>query len=972
MAVQTMCPKCDTNHTLSDDKSGKKIRCKKCAEPFTVGGNGKMNGKAHASEMVEIACPECDATMKVRGESLGKRVKCKKCEEIFTAKAANDEDDDKTEDEEEEEKVKTAVTAKEPKIKPASVKKKDDQDEDDDENEEKGKKGKKKKNKKKKGGLPILLIAGGGGGLLLLIALAIGGYFLFAGEAPPPPVTKNKDKEKKIEKIDPNKDKAKDPKVPDEKAPKLAFTIKNDPVPKKRQELTLDITSKHEVILKAVNWFKNKDNLPAEGQPVVMIKPDDAKILEELLKQAPLWLQQELAGKKVGAWAEHPNRQEVAKDLEKLIDHPALKLFDETWDAWTKWATEEDLEPLALHITRAPRSGNKQSVMHALARIKTEASAKVQASCLPSPEHALAVELLRKMGGEVCVPGVFNYVYYNDQYVRDAAYDLLQGYAIHWDGPDPFTKAKAGSMDVPWLELHFYSDNRALMIKKDAVTTFTKKGDRMEGTYVFNAGKDDKSGKESIKVTFANGDVLTGTFGVKAALSCKLEGPSAKEKKQDFVNFPLSRKGIPSIKLPGEKITYLPSQPLANDKLPADKTNWLLEKSNYATVVDVPRLPVPKADINVANVANILKGDDRLEKLAAIDFLQKALLDVKAWEEVSKALDTNIVDEKDQFLRTNTLIALDRWSKEPNIGQLCAGIKKNLKELTITRKEFGLTVPVPADHELMIQAFVKIPDKAASGKALIALLPDLYANYRAKFKNYLLSMPSIEVHRDSLKFFNHKESDLRDLVRLSISKYQKESDKKLSDDEISEQCATDMTSEKEVALPALDFMAGTHPIHSDAKKRIEITKKLVPILESEDPKLAAVRAAAGQVLTKYSKGDLLAVNDPDAPRDMLKLFNYIEPDVRGVARQLVLSFKAAKRVNDDEILEQCLTDLGRTPNTALAALNWVKDAPVHTDAKKREEIRARLQTITEDVTPANGSLRPIAMATIAKYGGIKK
>ena len=38
MAIQTSCPNCEATYTLADTQRGKKVRCRKCSEIFTVGG----------------------------------------------------------------------------------------------------------------------------------------------------------------------------------------------------------------------------------------------------------------------------------------------------------------------------------------------------------------------------------------------------------------------------------------------------------------------------------------------------------------------------------------------------------------------------------------------------------------------------------------------------------------------------------------------------------------------------------------------------------------------------------------------------------------------------------------------------------------------------------------------------------------------------------------------------------------------
>lgn len=52
MAIRISCPSCDASLVFNDDKRGKKVRCKKCEESFTLGGtNGKLKStKSEAAD----------------------------------------------------------------------------------------------------------------------------------------------------------------------------------------------------------------------------------------------------------------------------------------------------------------------------------------------------------------------------------------------------------------------------------------------------------------------------------------------------------------------------------------------------------------------------------------------------------------------------------------------------------------------------------------------------------------------------------------------------------------------------------------------------------------------------------------------------------------------------------------------------------------------------------------------------------
>ena len=137
----------------------------------------------------KTVCPSCDAELTAPDTVLGKRVKCKKCGDPFTAKRADELDDD-----EDDRPAKPTVTAR---PKPAVAKDDDassrkstkasrptDDDDEEEDDEPKPKTKKKGKKKKKKEGLPMALVIGVIAGVLL-IGGGIVAYFGFIKEDKP-------------------------------------------------------------------------------------------------------------------------------------------------------------------------------------------------------------------------------------------------------------------------------------------------------------------------------------------------------------------------------------------------------------------------------------------------------------------------------------------------------------------------------------------------------------------------------------------------------------------------------------------------------------------------------------------------------------------------------------------------------------------------------------------------------------------
>lgn len=128
-------------------------------------------------------CPNCDARLTAPDTVLGKKVKCKKCDEPFVAKRAADDVD------EDERLAKPAVRSRREDDEDARPRKAtkarrtaDDEDDDRADEDEPRPKAKKKGNKKKKQGSPALLIALVGIGAVVLVGGGAGIYFGFIKE----------------------------------------------------------------------------------------------------------------------------------------------------------------------------------------------------------------------------------------------------------------------------------------------------------------------------------------------------------------------------------------------------------------------------------------------------------------------------------------------------------------------------------------------------------------------------------------------------------------------------------------------------------------------------------------------------------------------------------------------------------------------------------------------------------------------
>jgi predicted Zn finger-like uncharacterized protein len=206
---------------------------------------------------IQTACPNCDASYKLPDDKLGKKVRCKKCEETFTvsngAKAGS--------------KAKEGIQAKAPQRK-VSPKKPDDDDVDDDDGDDKGKGKKKKKKGKTKNKSNAMIWIGLGGGLLL-VGIAVGAYFFFTGSdttpAPPPPSTSKKGKNDKGDKSDPaggntaGTEGGDSTKTASDNFPSLTSLNKDDPIRVNFEKLLLDRQRNPEEVKSAVEFFARAD-----------------------------------------------------------------------------------------------------------------------------------------------------------------------------------------------------------------------------------------------------------------------------------------------------------------------------------------------------------------------------------------------------------------------------------------------------------------------------------------------------------------------------------------------------------------------------------------------------------------------------------------------------------------------------------------------------------------------------------------
>jgi hypothetical protein len=141
----------------------------------------------------KTVCPHCDSELTAPDTVLGKRVKCKKCGDPFTAKRAPDPDDD---DDDDDRPAQPAAKARPrpardeddddspPRKSTKARRPADDDDDDEEDDDEPRPKAKKKGKKKQKQGLPMALVLGILAGVLL-IGGGIVAYFGFIKEDKP-------------------------------------------------------------------------------------------------------------------------------------------------------------------------------------------------------------------------------------------------------------------------------------------------------------------------------------------------------------------------------------------------------------------------------------------------------------------------------------------------------------------------------------------------------------------------------------------------------------------------------------------------------------------------------------------------------------------------------------------------------------------------------------------------------------------
>jgi predicted Zn finger-like uncharacterized protein len=168
MAVEALCPLCGAVFSLRDDMQGKKVRCTKCEQVFTVGGGAKA--KPAAEKQSVQSRPAAPAKKSARDDDDDDEVSTSKKNRAAAKRGRDDDDDDDDR----------------PK-KGAARRGKDDDDDDDDG----GKKAKAKKKRtyhddddeddaprkpaKKKSGGGAGVVLGIIGGVVLLVLLACGG-----------------------------------------------------------------------------------------------------------------------------------------------------------------------------------------------------------------------------------------------------------------------------------------------------------------------------------------------------------------------------------------------------------------------------------------------------------------------------------------------------------------------------------------------------------------------------------------------------------------------------------------------------------------------------------------------------------------------------------------------------------------------------------------------------------------------------
>src|SRR6266436_4051059 len=116
---------------------------------------------------IRITCPGCETSLTLSEDKRGKKVRCRACEKVLSIPAINGKASKHAEPEEDEEEA----VQDEPRLK---VKTKRN---DDDDGDEEDRPAKKKKKKKKQGGFPVVLVASLA--VVFLLLVGVGGFLTY-------------------------------------------------------------------------------------------------------------------------------------------------------------------------------------------------------------------------------------------------------------------------------------------------------------------------------------------------------------------------------------------------------------------------------------------------------------------------------------------------------------------------------------------------------------------------------------------------------------------------------------------------------------------------------------------------------------------------------------------------------------------------------------------------------------------------
>jgi predicted Zn finger-like uncharacterized protein len=388
MAVEALCPTCGATFSLRDELQGKKVRCTKCEQVFTVGGDAKAK-PAEAKQSVQ---PKPTAPAGKSAE--------KDDDEISTSKknrpaAKRSRDDDDGEDEDRPRKSASRRGKddddddEKPRAKASSRRDKDDDDDDDDDGKAKGKKKKRtyhddddddekprKPARKSGGGVGLVLgIVGGGLFLVLLICGGIS-YWIYAG------------------------------------VNSVAEDIKQD-------------------------MANNGNNgFPVAGDPGFVFDNNKFGKIDDALKglKSGQATERQSAARWFGRQQSvDPGRQdEVAKALEPLLTEPDANSRFAAMNGLKLWATADNVPALAKalddgKLDGVPADANKDA-MAALGRLKDSRGAAPVARYMTNFFiREAAVDSLKQMG-PVAEKAVLKYYFDKDGGVREKARVLVQGY----------------------------------------------------------------------------------------------------------------------------------------------------------------------------------------------------------------------------------------------------------------------------------------------------------------------------------------------------------------------------------------------------------------------------------------------------------------------------------------------------------------------------------------------------------------